>query len=331
VARRCSTVWSGSVATARARPIAPEGERDHKRLGVVATSSVGGRSRVVIGVAILIAGSIAYGFLGTETQVDGARMGRLVVPTTRIAEFESHPLESVFEAPSKSSLSLVKQAGASHPTETGAYQVTWRAKTSKTDEASVLVQILPTPTLARSLQHELTNDYSEPKKLAEESLVLAHKFNVAVPGAFGASYAEKSSSSSSSSSTSVSVVLFHIHRVTVFILMEASNASIGEQDASSLATSEARHLKATEAGFSLASTVRPALLTLWYVLGTLAAVGFVLALPGIMHLITRRRERKEDRDRLRAQLHVRSRGSKVMQRQRAPLGSQRRPAKRGSR
>jgi hypothetical protein len=229
-------------------------------------------------------------------------------------------------------VSLVKKAGASHPTETGAFQVAWRLKGSKTSGASVLVQLLPTPTLARSLQHELKGDYSEAKKLAAESLDLTHQFTVAaLPGAFAASYTEKSSTTPSSVSTNVYVVLFQVNRVTVFVLMQSSSTTIGQQDASSLAVSEARLLRKAEPGFSLAQTVRPGLLALWFGLGTLTAAGVSLVFPWTLRLITQRRERKEEKDRLRARRHVGSRGSKVMQRQRAPAGWQRRPPTRRNR
>jgi hypothetical protein len=302
------------------------------------TRFVGRRSRVVIGAAVLTvaAGAVAYLFLGTTTQVDGRRMARLVVPTTRIAQFESHPLESTFAAPSKSSLSLVKQAGASHPTETGAYQRSWRTKSSKASGASVLVQLLPTPTLARSLQHQLTNNYTDVKKLTAQSLDLTQKFTVAaLPGAFAASYTEKSSTTSSSGSTNVYVVVFQVNRVEVFVLMQSSSTAIGEQDSSSLAVSEAEFLRSTEPGFSLAQTVRPASRALLFGLGTLTAAGVILVLPWIIGLMTQRRERsrerKEERERLRARHHIRSRGSSVMRRQRAPAGRKRPPTKRRSR
>jgi hypothetical protein len=290
-------------------------------------SFASGRIRFVIAAAILIAGAVMYAFLGTATQVDGQRMAGLVVPKTGIAQFESRPLKSTFGPPSTSSFSLVKQAGASHPTETGSYQETWRAKGSQTNEAGVLIQLLPTPTLARSLQRELKGDYSEAKKLSAESLELTHTFTVgALPGAFAASYREKSSTTSPSVSTNVYIVLFRVNRVAALVLMQSTNTAIGEQDARSLAVLEARHLETTEPGFSLAQTVRPALLALWFGLGTLAASGTILILPWLMRLVRRRRERKEERIRLRARRHVHSRGSKVLNRRRAPAGRQRHPA-----
>jgi hypothetical protein len=289
-------------------------------------SFLGGRARAVIAVAILAVGAITYAFFGTTNVVDGGRMARLVVPTTGIAQFETHPLEATFEPPSKSSVSPMKRAGETQPNETGAYQVTWRAKSSKTIEAGVLVQLLPTVTLARSVQHDLKNDYSEPKKITAAGLDVAHKFTVpGLPGAYGASFVEKSTTSSSVS-TNLYVVLFQVNRVGAFVLLQSTSTAIGQQEVSSLAVSEARLLRDREPGFSLTHTVRPASRALWFGLGTLAAIAAILLLPVISGLVARRRENKEERNRVRAQRHVLSRGSKVMQRQRVPEW-QRRPAK----
>src|SRR6202034_2077083 len=134
-----------------------------------------GRGGALVVVAIVAVGSLAYALLGTTTKVDGNRMARLVIPTTGIAKFKSHPVTSTFEPPSKSTSSLVKRAAASHPTETGIYQVAWKGS-STTSEVGMMVELLPTTTLARSVLNGLVSDYSEPKKLSAESLTLAHKF-----------------------------------------------------------------------------------------------------------------------------------------------------------
>jgi hypothetical protein len=274
-----------------------------------------GRSRVFIAIAIVAVGAVAYAFLGTTTAVDESRLSRLVVPATGFKGFKPHPLKSSIEPPSKSPSSVVKAAGASHPTETGIVQVAWSAST-KENEAGVMVQLLPTPAEARAVLAELKSDYSAPKKVSAESLTLVDKFTVtALPGAFAARYAP---TSSKTSSADIYIVLFQVDRVAAFVVVDVSSSAVTEKDAGALAVSEAQHIRRVELGFTLAQTVRPFLRALWFALGTVLVAGAVLAFPRIRRFMTDRRERMEDRARLREQRHVRARGSKVMRRQSVP-------------
>ncbi len=282
-----------------------------------------GGVRLLSAVAIVVLGAIAYAFFGSVSAIDGDRMARLVIPSPGMTQFKSHPFESKFEPPAGSSSSVLRGAATTHPTETGIYQVAWRGR-STTSETGVMVELLPSSTLARSARNQLQYEYGNPKQLTTETLTLTGKFSVAgLSGAFGATYKQKSSSTSSASSPKIYVVLFQVNRVAAFALTESTDSSINEKVVGSIALSEARRLGQTEPGFLLTHKVRPVLRAVLFALVTLGLAGGVLAFPRIRKFMARRRERQEDRARLRAQHHVRSRGSKVMQRQRVPAWQQR--------
>jgi hypothetical protein len=285
--------------------------------------SMSARVRLLSAVAIVVLGAVGYALFGSVTAIDGDRMARLVLSSPRIAQFKSQPFESTFEPPTGSGSSVVRRAGTSSPTETGIYQVAWRGR-SKTSETGFVVELLPSSALARSARNQLVYQYSNPKKLTAETLTLTGKFTVAgLPDAFGATYTQKSSSTSSASSSKIYIVLFQVNRVAAFELTESSDSAINEHVAGSTAVSEARLLGQAEPGFVLTHEVRPVLRAVLFALVTLGLAGGILAVPRIRQFMTQRRERQEERTRLRAQRHVRSRGSKVMQRQRVPYWQQR--------
>jgi len=284
-----------------------------------------GRSRVFLAVtviAVVVIGALGYAFFGTATTLDASRLSRLVVPSTGFAGFKPHPVIKTVISTEKSPSAVVKAAGASHPTETGIFQTEW-AGSSKTDEAGIMVQLLPTESEARSVLGELKSDYSAAKKLSAESLTLVGQFTVpALPGVFAARYVNESSKSASEpkaeAAESIYIILFRVHRVAAFVVVDVSSSTTTQQDAASLALSEAEQLRRAEPGLSLTETVRPVSRVLYFALGTLAVVAVVAALPRLRRVMTDRRESKETRARAREHQHVRARGSKVMRRQSVP-------------
>jgi hypothetical protein len=282
-----------------------------------------GRIRLLSAVAIIVLGAVGYALFGTESAVDGSRMARLVLPRPGIAHFNSKPFESTFEPPASSSSSVIKQAGVSDPNHTGVYQVAWRTG-SPVSETGLMVELLPSAARARAAQNQLEDQYTNSKKLSAEELTLTGKFTVAgLPTAFARTYAQKSSSTTSASSAKLYLVVFRVNRVVVFELTDTSGKAIDENAAGSIARAEANLLDQREPGFVLTHQVRPVGRALLFGLVTLALAGGVVFFPRVRRLITQRQERQEERARLRAQRHVRSRGAKVMQRRRVPAWQQR--------
>jgi hypothetical protein len=282
-----------------------------------------GRIRLLGAVAIVVLGAVGYALFGSVTAIDGNGMARLVIPRPGIAPFNSKPFESTFEPPAHSASSVVRQAGVSHPNETGVYQVAWRGG-SPTSEAGLMVELLPSAGRARAAQNQLEEQYSNSKKLSAEELTLTGRFTVAgLPGAFGGTYSQKSSSTTTASSAKLYIVLFQVNRVAVFELTDSTGSAINENVAGSIARSEAHLLGQREPGFVLTHKVRPVVRAVLFAVVTLALAGGILFFPRVRRFMTQRRERQEERARLRAQRHVRSRGAKVMQRKRVPAWQQR--------
>ena len=203
----------------------------------------------------------------------------------RIAQFKSQPFESTFEPPTGSASSVVRRAGTSSPTETGSYQVAWRGR-SKTSETGIMVELLPSSALARSARNQLVYQYSNPKKLTAETLTLTGKFKVAgLPGAFGATYTQKSSSTSSASSSKIYIVLFQVNRVAAFGLTESSDSASTSTSRDPL-PSPKRACLARQPGFVLTHEVRPVLRAVLFALVTLGLAGGILAVPRIRQFMT---------------------------------------------
>ncbi len=276
--------------------------------------------RAVLAVAIVIVGIVLYAVFGSSTSVDGRRMRQLIVPSTGIPGLARRPTVSTAVAPSSSSYAAVRQAALEDPTATGTYQVAWsnRSKVAAIDVGFSL-DVLPTAKWAHEDLREIVSHYTNDKQLSSSSLTLRSRFAVpGIRGAFGASYLAKTpgSSGGATSESTVYVVAFDVGRTAIVELIDSSTPAIATTDATKLARAQARHLRLALRGFSLAKSSREPLVALWFALGTVGAAGAAFFLPTAVRLFAERRAEMAVRAQVRSQRHVRSRGRKVVSRQR---------------
>lgn len=260
-------------------------------------------------VLLLVLGAVGYVlFIPTHT-VHRSRLATLVAHQPP-GGFKAKPT-TVQEVPSaKSQFSDVAAAGKQSPNSTGAYQVSWQGngKSSSSDQASVLVSMLPSTKQADAVLAQAEKLYLSSKGLKSDGYAKPQSFSVpSVPGAHAATL-----TSTSKSSAHLAVSVMQAGRYVVVSLAQESGSPGPEPATVELTQAEANHLRALGQGFSLKPTRYPPVASLVYGALTVLLAALVVLVPLTFASVRRRRRQEEERMRSR---QVLIRGSKIARRQ----------------
>lgn len=279
-----------------------------------------GRSLVVV-----IVGVAAWIWLLPQTRVDTKAMAHLVVHTSRIAGLVGKPATAQVLAASKSTDKAVRKAGKQHPGHTGIYEVGWstssKAKTQA--NAGLLVQLVPTASLAEQVLSGERHDYASTRTLGGDTYRVRSHFTVpGVPGAEGlVDDIAPSSPSTSNPAGAAEVVTFRFHTVAVLELLQTTGSAPGTGGVDALARAELAVLRRAGPAPSLTVVSRPE----GAVVGTVAGVVVVgLAVAILPEWISGRRRRRFDRRRAAPANHYSASGHRTVRRHRAPAWQLRR-------
>lgn len=265
--------------------------------------------KLLAAVVILVVASVGYDEWVVVRHTDRSRMARLVVSAPP-AGFTKRASASNAVTATDSPFAAVKAAAKAHPSATGAWTSSWTSPSSSSDSATLLVSLLPTPTVARTVNGQAAAQFLGPNSFKSQSYTLAGPVAVTgVPGARGAVFRP----SSGASTAPVATAVYSWGRVQVLVIVGLTGTTTrAGAAAASLAAAEYAHLEKALPGFGLKATEIPPVATViyWAVVGSL----MVLAI-GIPVAVSRTRRRHEQaRARLSARQHQ-TRGSKIARRQ----------------
>ncbi|MDA8309328.1 MAG: hypothetical protein M0Z46_01725 [Actinomycetota bacterium] len=267
-------------------------------------------SSAVVIVALAIAGYVVF---VPVHRPDPRELASLAIASP-VAGLRAHPKTSVRSA-SGVPLAAVKKAAASTPGETGAYVVQWRGAAPVTS-GSVEVIAVPTARLARSVKKEAVAAELSRTSLTSSGYGYGGTTSVpGVPGAEAAYYLKGTTPTITAATPRATVAVFRAGRVVLEVRAESKGDS-ATTVARALATAEHRHLDRMRRDLVLAETRFPVVASAVYVLVALGVLAVVLAAPGFVVALERRRHDARTAAERRARV---ARGSKVVKRH-APRG-----------
>jgi hypothetical protein len=274
--------------------------------------------RVILALAVLVVGAVCAVTLGSVTVVDGNRMSTLVIKTSGLPGFKIHSSSSGFAPPAYNASPIVRKAGQTNPTETGAYETGWNHRSSASaGQAGVAVELLPTPALAAANLKYIEKQYTQAKSLGSEGLTPTGTFTIpGLPQAFAGTFTAGSGSSSTKSTNRI--VIYRIGRMVAFQQVGTTTATVADSDVVTFAQREAALLRRADQDITLAATQQSIVIDLSIAVATVAIGAAIFFFPRIRQFFLARRRRRQEHALQKEHQHVRSRGNKVMRRQRRP-------------
>lgn len=270
---------------------------------------------------MLVVAAVCWGLFVTQGRVVPSRMGQLAVRRSGVPGLLARPATARTLPVSQSSITSVKTAARSRPAHTGIYEVGWQspAKAATTTNAGLLLQLVPTTTLADKVLGTVRAQYAKSRSVSGDQYTLTSHFTVpGVPGAAGVVF--HVTSGSAAASGTAYVVTFRVGQVVTLVLIQTTGTLPGgSRTAASLAHAEAARLDQVGTGFSLRVTSRPLGWSLALAGGAVAVAAAVIVLPEwLAGLPDRRRRRHEHRVRQRLEEERRARGRRAVRRHRPP-------------
>lgn len=281
--------------------------------------------RTARSVVVVVIGAAAWVWLLPNSTVDTHRMALLAVRRSGIAGLSAKPATAEVLAASKSTDKAVRRAGKAHPAHTGIYEVGWStpSKAKVQANAGLLIQLLPSSTLAAQVLGGEEHDYAVTRTLGGDTYRVTSHFAVpGVPDARGVvDDIAPSSPSTSNPAGAAEVVTFRVGRVAVLELLQTTGSAPGTAGVVRLARAELAAVRRAGPDPTLAVVTRP----LSDVVGTAAGVVVVGAGVAVVPewLSERRRRRAEERERRGAPNHYSAQGHRVVRRQQAPAWQRR--------
>lgn len=260
-------------------------------------------------VVVLAGAAVVYEQTIPIHHVERARLSTLVVPAP--TGFKAKPASASEVVASSSPFAAVKAAAKRSPNSTGSYSVQWSGSTASSDISSLLVSWLPTGSDAAAVQRQAVSSYLSTGSFKSNGYTLQHR--LALPGLVGAAAATFGPPSGKGTER-LSVAAVPEGRFEVVAFAQQTGAVKSEATLTSLAKSEAAHLRAAGSGFTLGVTTWPvaASLIFWGVAAALA--GLIVLVPMGVGRARRRRRLAREASAKRA---VQGRGRKVAKHQAA--------------
>ena len=281
--------------------------------------------RVLRAAVVVAAGAVVWVVVLPSRHVVPDHMAALTVRQPNIGGLVAKPATAKALAPSKSTVAAVRRAAKAHPAHTGIYEVGWASppKASPQENAGLLVQLLPTPALARQVLSGVRHQYSSSRSVGGSNYRLEAHFAVpGVPGAEGLTYAISAASPASSSPApagTADVVTFREGSVAVLELLQSTGKAPSTAGVVTLARAELAAVRRAGPAISLAVVRRPMVPAIGTGVGVVVVGAGVVFLPE--HLVGRRRRkraRRQQHERERALDQVRAGGRRTVRRHQAP-------------
>jgi hypothetical protein len=205
----------------------------------------------------------------------------------------------------------LQAAAKKSPSSTGAWSVEWTGAKSAGDIASLLAMMLPSRADAATVRSQAASYYVSPDSLSSDDYKYLTSFTVpSLTGAQAALFKP------ATGTQLLAVSVFQDGRYVAVTYGDTGSAAQAEATASSLARSEAAHLKTLGQGLSLRVTRWPLVASLvWWAVAVALAAALVVG-PGLVGRARRRRRLAREAA---ARRSLAVRGSKIVKRQRARL------------
>lgn len=281
--------------------------------------------RVLRAAVVVAAGAVVWVAVLPSRHMVPDHMAALTVREPHIGGLVTKPATTKALAPSSSTVAAVRRAAKAHPAHTGIYEIGWASppKASPQENAGLLVQLLPTPALARQVLSGVRHQYSSSRSLGGDTYRVEAHFAVPnVPGAEGLTYAISASSSASSSpaaSGTADVVTFQEGSVAVLELLQSTGKALSTAGVVRLARAELAAVRRAGPTISLAVVRRPMVPTIGTGVGVVVVGAGVAFLPEqLVDWRRRKRARHQQRERERAFDQVRAGGRRTVRRHQAP-------------
>jgi hypothetical protein len=256
---------------------------------------------------------LALGFIGYERYIPIHHVER-----SRLAEldanqappgFKTKPDSSQQVPASSSPFSDLTADAKRSPNSTGAYSIDWEGTKSTSDEANLLVSMLPSSKEATSVLKQAETTYLASGSLKSDGYTQPRPFTVpSVSGARAATF----SSTSTTTPGRLSVAAVQVGRYVAVSFVAESGSSDPQAAAVDLMQTEVSHLDRLGQGLSLKTTHWPFVASLVYGSSTIALAALVIAIPLAVAKV--RQNRRLARERM-LQRSLLARGSKVAKRQ----------------
>lgn len=267
-------------------------------------------------VVLAVAGACWAAFVRDE-HVDKARMATLVVRQPQLRGVQQRPAQATsLGAPT--SPAPVARAAKRQPALTGAYQIGWRSAASAHTQlsAGLLVELVPSAPLARSVVASARKQYGATRTVQGETYALTSHF--AVPGVGGAQGAGYTVKASGKAVGSAEVVTFVVDHVAVLQVVQ-STGPVSRAQVVAMARAEAARLREVAPGFSLTVTTRPVGWSIGLGAGALVVAAAAAVLPEwIAGRQQRRARRHQQQRRDRVADEMRAGGRRAVRRHRPP-------------
>jgi len=251
---------------------------------------------VAAGLVLLVAVAAVVGYerVVPVTNSDRTRLARLVSLHPGVARFDVKPANAAEIPLSRSGLSVLTDAAKKSSGKTGGYLVEWVA-TGSNNAAEAVAFLAPDDKTAGRLLNQVVTGQLSPEALTRSGLERLATGTVAgVPGSSLSFYGDPKMPASSQ----LAVTAFRMGSVVA--ISEAAATSAAREDATTITTTQYRHLRSVSPGFTLSVTRLPLTASIVWAAGSLVvALAAGLAPYGVARARRRRREQLEAEERAR--------------------------------
>lgn len=227
-------------------------------------------------VAVVVLAAVGYDRYVVDRRVVRSRLASLVV-TQPPPGYTKKPSSANQVSSATSPYGAYQSAVKRSPSRTGAYSVSWSNPASSNDSATILLSLLPSPAIARTVQGQAESKFLAANSFQGESYVRHGPVPVPIAGGQGAVYV---AGSAKATTPPVAAVTFATGRAQVLVLVgQGGTPEATGAVAAAFAQDEYRLLQKRLPGFDLVSTTVPVLTSVVYWVVVLALVALIVTIP----------------------------------------------------